>query len=255
MWNVDESRKAQPGLRERYENNGFAGPFGLGSPGQMSFVGLSLTRSVFCTPGPSPDDPYVNRHLDSPMVAQLCTHPAIRAQAEALLGPDLLVWRSLFFVKGPHGKDVMWHQDGHFWNLDPPVTITAWLAIERSHSADHCLEVIPGSHKSRLKHIAAPPDSQFPEVAEPDREAVAKAIELPVDAGDFVLFDQNLVHRSRSGGTRRRLALSIRIAPRAVKIDPRLLPADGRVLPLYADAGAEPRHAGDDVARSAVTPG
>lgn len=255
MGNVDTAGKRQTDLRTRYEDDGFAGPFGLGSPGQMSFVGLSLTRSVFCTPGPAPDDPYVNRHLDSPMVAQLCTHPAIRAQAEALLGPDLVVWRSLFFVKGPHGKDVMWHQDGHFWNLEPPVTITAWLAIERSHSADHCLEVIPGSHKSLLKHVAAPPGSQFPEAAEPDQEAVAKAIELPVDAGDFVLFDQNLVHRSRPGGTRRRLALSIRIAPRTVKIDPRLLPAGARVLPLLADAREAPPYLRDDVPRAVRQPG
>ena len=234
MSNVNEATAGPTCLRTRYENDRFAGPFPLGTAGQMSFVGLSLSRAAFTRPGPTTNDPYVNRHLDSPMVAQLRTHLAVGARVEPLLGPDRVVWRSLFFSKDPNSKDVMWHQDGHFWNIDPPLTITAWLAIESS-CGDNCIELIPGSHKTVFRHVSAPAGSQFPEVAEPDARSVAQAMELPVDAGSFILFDRNLVHRSRPGGTHRRLALSIRIAPRSVKIDPHLLPADGRVLPLHED--------------------
>ena len=69
MSNVNEATAGPTCLRTRYENDRFAGPFPLGTAGQMSFVGLSLTRSVFTRPGPTTNDPYVNRHLDSPMVA------------------------------------------------------------------------------------------------------------------------------------------------------------------------------------------
>lgn len=223
----------------RFANDGFAGPFPLGTLGQMSFVALHLFRSVFTKPGPVANDPFVNRHLDSPMVAQLCTHPAIIAQVEPLLGGNLVVWRSLFFFKGPGSKDVSWHQDSHFWNLDPPITMTAWLAIDRAQSADHCLEIIPGSHKTALPHVPAPPGSQFPETAELGESDISRAIELPMDAGMFVLFDQRLAHRSRHGGQSRRLALSVRIAPSYVKIDPTLLPADGRVLPMRVNSFSE----------------
>ena len=65
---------------------------------------------------------------------------------------------------------------------------------------------------------------------------MSRAIELPVDAGMFVLFDQRLAHRSRPGGQNRRLALSVRIAPSCVKIDPSLLPDDGRMLPMRANS-------------------
>jgi ectoine hydroxylase-related dioxygenase (phytanoyl-CoA dioxygenase family) len=215
-----------------FANDGFAGPFVLGSPAQMSFVALHLMRSVFSRPGPLGSDTFVDRHLDSALVAQLCTHPAIIAQVEPLLGEDLVVWRSLFFSKGPDSMEIPWHQDGHFWKLDPPVTITAWLAIDRAHSEDRCLEVIPGSHKTILPHVPSPLGSQFQETIDSAALDVSRALELPMEAGTFVLFDRGIAHRSRAGGESRRLALSVRIAPAMVRIDPALLPPDGRVLPM-----------------------
>ena len=108
----------------------------------------------------------------------------------------------------------------------------SWLAIDRAQSEDHCMEVIPGSHKTALPHVPSAPGSQFPQTAEVGESDMSRAIELPVDAGTFVLFDQPLAHRLRPGGQNRRLALSVRIAPRFVKIDPSLMPDDGRVLPM-----------------------
>ena len=221
-----------------FAKDGYAGPFPLGTAGQMRFVALNLSRSVFSRPGPMPNDPFINRHLDSPMVEQLCTHPAIIAKSEELIGSGLVVWRSLFFSKGPGSKEVSWHQDGHFWKLDPSITITAWLAIDRAHGSDHCMQVIPGSHKSTLPHHPAEPGSQFSEHAQLLDSDLARAIELPMDAGMFVLFDQRLAHRSSPGGQSRRLALSIRIAPAYVRIDPALLPDDGRVLPMCTNSNS-----------------
>lgn len=212
--------------------DGFVGPFPLGTPAQMSVVALQLAKSVLARPGPFADDPFLDRHLDSPLVAHLATHPAILAQVEPLLGPDLVVWRSIFFAKGPASSEVPWHQDGHFWDLDPPIALTAWLAIDRAHGSDHCMEVVPGSHRTALPHIPSAPGSQFPETTAPGSFDPSGAIELPVDAGMFVLFDQRLVHRSKGGGSARRLALSVRIAPTNVRIAPHLLPPDGRVLPV-----------------------
>ena len=131
------SEAARPGVASvPLERDGFAGPFPLGTPAQMGLVVLQLFKSVFNRPGPFADDVFLDRHLDSPLVAHLCTHPAILAQVEPLLGADLVVWRSIFFSKGPTSMEVSWHQDSHFWKLDPPVTLTAWLAIDRAHSAD-----------------------------------------------------------------------------------------------------------------------
>ncbi|HMH53012.1 MAG TPA: phytanoyl-CoA dioxygenase family protein [Candidatus Acidoferrum sp.] len=219
-------------VSDRLATDGFAGPFPLGSAAEMGLVGLQLVKSVFARPGPFADDVFIDRHLDSPLVAHLATHPAILARVQPLLGADLIVWRSIFFSKGPAGKEVPWHQDGHYWHLDPPTTLTAWLAIDRAHRADHCLEFIPGSHLSALPHVPAPAGAQFPETTDPGSFDTSRAIEFPIDAGTFVLFDQRVVHRSKGGGETRRLALSVRIAPAHVRIDRSLLPPGGLVLPV-----------------------
>lgn len=219
-------------IADQFAKDGYVGPFTLGSIGQMRLVAHALSQTVFNRNGPMADDPFINRHLDSPVVEQLCTHPAIFSKIEQLLGHDLVVWRSLFFSKGPGSKDIAWHQDGFFWKLDPSVTITAWLAIDRAHISDHCMQVIPGSHTMALPHTDSGQESQFSKSAEIGQAALAQAIDLPVEAGMFILFDQRLLHRSRLGGTSRRLALSIRIAPANVRIDPALLPASGRVLSM-----------------------
>ncbi len=221
-------------IKLRFDELGFAGPFVLGSAAQMSWAALHLARSVFSKPGPLPEDPYIDRHLDSPLVAQLCTHPTVIAQLQTLLGDGLVVWRSIFFSKGPNSVEIPWHQDAYFWKLDPPITVTAWLALDRAHSRDHCLEVIPGSHREILPHLPAPPGCQFPQTTDPQSFDAARAIELEMEPGTFIVFDHRLVHRSRAGGEGRRLALSARIAPSFVKIDPSLLPPSGRVLPVTA---------------------
>ena len=220
------------GVSARLEQEGFAGPFALGTSAQMSLVALQLFKSVVARPGPFADDPFLDRHLDSPLVAHLATHPAILAQIEPVLGADLVVWRSIFFAKGPASLEVPWHQDGHFWDLDPPFTLTAWLAIDRAHGTDHCMEVVPGSHRTPLPHVPSGPGSQFPETTAPGSFDLSRVIELPVDAGMFVLFDQRLVHRSKGGGEARRPALSVKSSPSHVRIAPHLLPPGGHVLPF-----------------------
>src|SRR3989442_11687748 len=112
------------------------------------------------------------------------------------------------------------------------MTLTAWIAIDRAHRADHCLEFIPGSHRTALPHVPAGPGAQFPQTTDPRCFDASRAVELPVDAGTFVLFDHRVIHRSQGGGETRRLALSVRIAPARVRIDPILLPPGGLVLPV-----------------------
>jgi non-haem Fe2+, alpha-ketoglutarate-dependent halogenase len=219
-------------VSERLATDGFAGPFPLSSAAEMWLAGMQLAKSVFSRPGPFAEDVYTDRHLDSPLVAHLATHPAIVSRVQSLLGPDLVVWRSIFFSKGPAVKEVPWHQDGHFWDIDPPTTLTAWVAIDRAHHADHCLQFIPGSHVTALPHVTAPAGTQFPETTDPASFDASRAVEFPVDAGTFVLFDHRVVHRSQGGGQTRRLALSVRIAPANVRIDPGLLPPGGFVLPM-----------------------
>ena len=87
-------------------------------------------------------------HLYAKWVADLIRHPRVLDAVAAILGPDLLVWRSIFFVK-PAGDPgyVAWHQDFAYWGLDSDAIVTAWIAITESTAANGCLRVVPGSHR------------------------------------------------------------------------------------------------------------
>ena len=50
-------------------------------------------------------------YLDCPLIHELATHPAVVKRMAALYGPDLLLWRTNFFVKEPGAKEIPWHQD------------------------------------------------------------------------------------------------------------------------------------------------
>ena len=214
-----------------FDELGYAGPFPLATAASMTFTGLKL-EALFQSTGPNPRAPWVDRHLDSPVVADLCTDRAIVEQVVPILGLDVAVWASIFVRKGPSTPEVPWHQDSHYWKLEPLVTVSAWIAIDRSHREDHCLEVVPGSHKTTLPHVPAPPGSQFEEMAVPGTYDASGAVFLEMDPGTFVLFDVGILHHSAGGGESRRLALSVRLAPSTVKVPPSLMSPEGRRLAL-----------------------
>jgi hypothetical protein len=87
-------------------------------------------------------------HLYAKWIADLIRHPRVLDAVETILGPDLLVWRSVFFVKLPHDSGyVAWHQDGAYWGLDSDDVVTAWIALTESDAGNGCLRVVPGSHR------------------------------------------------------------------------------------------------------------
>ena len=87
-------------------------------------------------------------HLHSKWVSDLVRHPRVLDAVESILGPDLLIWRSVFFVKlarDPHY--IAWHQDSAYWGLSTDDEVTAWIALTESTAANGCLQVVPGSHR------------------------------------------------------------------------------------------------------------
>ena len=65
-------------------------------------------------------------------------HPAIIDRIAGLLGPDIVVWTTNFWLKEPGGAEIPWHQDINFWPIEPPVNVSAWIAIDEV-SGGECL--------------------------------------------------------------------------------------------------------------------
>ena len=92
---------------------------------------------------------FSNCHLLMPFADRLCRHPAILDMVESIMGPDLMIWNSSFFIKEA-GSDtyVSWHQDLTYWGLGPTEEeITVWVAFTPATVENGCMQFVAGSHK------------------------------------------------------------------------------------------------------------
>ena len=76
-------------------------------------------------------------------------HPFFREITEALIGPDVSIFRAMFMNKpAEHGTHLPWHQDvGIGWGLDSNPEVTIWTALDAATVENGCMQIVPGSHK------------------------------------------------------------------------------------------------------------
>ena len=141
-------------------------------------------------------------HFLLPWVSEIVSHPRILNAVEVLLGPNLLAWNTNWFTKMPGEKTyVSWHQDGTYWNLVPPMVVTAWVALSPSVSCNGCMRVIPGTHKrpmmpQRETHL---PDNMLSRGQEISVDVDEKsAVDLSLRPGEMSLHHIWIVHGSNA---------------------------------------------------------
>jgi chlorinating enzyme len=168
-----------------------------------------------------------SRHLDSRTIFALSSAPAIVGRIASLLGPDLMLWATHVFDKVParpgQPEEFPWHQDWYAWQLEPMVTISAWLALTPATVENGCLEVIPGSHR-RPVPFEWTKDARYSigfggMRADPAYFRETDKVVLPMDAGQFILFNERLLHHSHPNRTpHRRIGLGVRLTLPLVKV-------------------------------------
>lgn len=95
---------------------------------------------------------------------EIARNPKILDIVETILGPDLLVWGSTFFLKEPRTESyVSWHQDLRYWGLDDPEgQVSVWLALGPVYRENGCMRFVPGSHKHPIvEHKDSFDDANF----------------------------------------------------------------------------------------------
>ena len=94
-----------------------------------------------------------NAHLNLTCLDKIVHAPVLLDAIEDLLGPDLLNYGTVLFIKEPQDPGfVSWHQDARYMGLEPHVGITAWVALSPSNEQSGCMQMIPGSHSAILEH-------------------------------------------------------------------------------------------------------
>ena len=90
-------------------------------------------------------------HLLFKWVDDLMRHPRILDAVEDLIGPDILCWNTIFWIKEAKSPSfVSWHQDVRYWGLDTSELVTAWVALSPATEESGCMRVLPGSHREEV---------------------------------------------------------------------------------------------------------
>ena len=194
--------------RRVLERDGFANAGRVFDDAELATIGREYDRWV--TPeaqllGNERDGRFPYRAMltfRSPVLRALLTHPALLAIAADVLGPDVRFWWDQGIDKSPGaGSHIPWHQDNGYERGRMPSYLTCWLALDASSLENGGLEAIPGSHREgQCTHAR---EGAHAVIAGADVD-VARAVPLDASAGDLLVFDSLLVHRTVGNRTRDR---------------------------------------------------
>src|SRR5262249_4779290 len=153
-------------------------------------------------------------HVLLTWVHGLTRHPAVLDAVESLIGPDIMVYTSTWFIKEPRSAAIAaWHQDATYFGLRPYVHVTAWLALTDATAENGCMEFLRGSHaRGQLPHragVVAGSVNRAGQAVVGDVDDTP--VHAPLRAGEFSLHHTLCLHRSqpnRSSGRRIGLAIS-----------------------------------------------
>lgn len=204
-----------------YEEEGFLFPFSVLTADEVSRFRSALESLEEHLASRHQDLPLWQTHLHFRWAYNLATHPAVLDIIESIIGPNILVHTSSIFRKEPcDGASIPWHQDGHYWHLDAPRLVTAWIALSDSNAENGCMRVIPRTHHQRLAHTSMRDKENM--LASGLRLAgsidEASAVDINLKAGQMSLHHLNMVHGSQSNGTnKRRIGFAVRYVSTEVK--------------------------------------
>lgn len=206
-------------IAERYWQDGFYFPLRAFSAEDARSYRDKLEAHENANGGPLQAAMRHQTHLLFTWCDDLIRHPKILDAVEQVLGPNLLVWVTNFFIKEPNdGNFVSWHQDATYWGLEPHDQIlTAWVALSDAPVESGAMKFLAGSHKQgQISHEDTFHENNLltrgqeiaVEVDEND------ATDIPLKAGEFSLHHVLLAHGSHPNQTNdRRIGLAIRYIP------------------------------------------
>ena len=207
---------------EQYRNDGFYFPVRILD--EVEAAGYRSRMEIFeAAQGGPIGGAFRNKsYLLFKWVDELMRNSEILDAVENLIGPDILCWNTLFWVKEARSEAfVTWHQDLRYWGLDTDELITVWLALSPATKLSGCMRVLPGSHRGELMpHKDEYHDDNMltrgQEIAVEVDEA--KAVSMPLQPGEASLHNGRLAHASEPNRSDdRRVGLSLHYMPTRTK--------------------------------------
>jgi non-heme Fe2+,alpha-ketoglutarate-dependent halogenase len=241
---------------KRFGRDGFVGPIKLYEPDEAA----DLIREIRINNQDTSRALYKNsvnydRHFDIPELAKHVTHPTITKYLTAILGPDVLNWRTEWFPKFPGAKATEWHQvrDYSYANGKPQllptesdwnayIDITVWTTFTPATRERACMRFVRGSQRHMIfdehkdtqhgrgdGYDVAHANTGFfgydfaDFMIDPQwRPSADDVVELEMNPGEAVIFTASCVHGSTPNLTERetRFAIAARYVPTHVRVYP-----------------------------------
>lgn len=210
---------------ERYRHDGYLFPLPALSSDELARdrAGLERFEEWLGKPVTEADRKWRSAgYVFLPWVTALVRHPRILDAVESLIGPDILVYTSTFFIKEPNSPTfAAWHQDATYFGLTPQEHVTAWVALTDATRDAGCMEVLSSHGTPRQLRYAAlglanSLNGGGQAIVEDLKEHGVVAMELP--AGNFSLHHTLCRHRSAPNrASHRRTGLGISYIPASVR--------------------------------------
>ena len=209
---------------EAYSRDGFLGPVDLYSTDEIAAIRHHVEAVEERVGGEIQSRFKIKAHLPFRWMADIITNEHLLDAVEDIIGPNILCWGSSFFQKGAEDpRFVSWHQDSTYYGLEPPDTLTAWLAISDSTLESGCVHFLPGSHNKGVydHEEIRTADNLLTRGQTISGIDSTGAVPMVLKAGQFSFHKEDTIHGSGPNGSlNRRIGLSIHyVAPNVHNVE------------------------------------
>lgn len=197
---------------EAFHRDGFVSPIDVFSEAEALRLRTALEAAEARWPNAFTGAARNNAHLVLTCLDGIVHNPILVDAIEDLIGPDILNYGSVLFIKEPGDPGfVSWHQDARYMGLEPHVGLTAWLALSRSDEESGCMRMIPGSQGDILRHDDTFEDENILTRGQTVPEVDAsRAVSLILRPGQMSIHSARVLHSSAPNrGPDRRIGLAI----------------------------------------------
>ena len=208
---------------QSYERDGFITPVDVMSIDEALSIRTSLEEFEASHNGSLDATQRSRAFLLFRWLDDLIRDPRVLDPIEQLIGPNILCWSTIFWIKDAGSKSfVDWHQDNTYWGLSSRNVVTAWFAISDASKEAGCMSVIPGTHLgAALEHEETyDQDNMLTRGQRISQLDTSQAVYMPLRAGQMSLHNYCLAHGSGPNLSQdRRIGISMHfIKPEAKQI-------------------------------------